>query len=203
MVERELIKSENDDIIIYNSDISMLEDEYIESLYNPEMIFKVSVFNGLLNLIHERLLKDLIRLNNSNKINYSICNDIFYKIYLPLCNKYAIIPNIMQFSAYLLRISKSHITDIRNGYYRTNEAEVTKLTTQIIKNWYDSCESSMVSSVANTNSIGCMFLLKAVYNYSDQAPIQLEVSQIEAHDTPEQIAARHKSAFIPEKPDTD
>ena len=202
MVERELIKSDNDDIIIYNSDISMLEEEYIESLYNPEMIFKVSVFNGLLNLIHERLLKDLIRFQN-NYINYSICNDIFFKIYIPLCNKYNIIPSVINFTSTVLRIDNTLITDIKNGNYRSDGSNVNKLTIQLVKNWFDICESAYVQSVSNNNSVGCMFLLKSLYKYSDNNPIQVEIARIEDHDTPEQMAARHKTAFIPEKPNID
>jgi hypothetical protein len=202
MVERELIKSDNDDIIIYNSDISMLEEEYIESLYNPEMIFKVSVFNGLLNLIHERLLKDLIRFQN-NYINYQICNDIFFKIYIPLCNKYNIVPSVINFTSTVLRIDNTLITDIRNGNYRSDGSNVNKLTIQLVKNWFNVCESAYVQSVSNNNSVGCMFLLKSLYKYSDNNPIQVEIARIEDHDTPEQIAARHKTAFIPEKPNID
>lgn len=202
MVERELIKSDNDDIIIYNSDISMLEEEYIESLYNPEMIFKVSVFNGLLNLIHERLLKNIIK-NQTYNINYNICDEIFYKIYIPLCNKYNIIPSVINFTSTVLRIDNTLITDIRNGNYRSDGSNVRKLTTQLVKKWFDVCESSYVQSVSNNNSIGCMFLLKSLYKYSDNNPIQVEIARIEDHDSPEQIAARHKTAFLPEKPNID
>lgn len=202
MVERELIKSDKDDIIIYNSDISMLEDEYIESLYNPEMIFKVSVFNGLLGLIHERLLKNIVK-SQSYNINYNICDEIFYKIYIPLCNKYNIIPSVINFTSIVLRIDNTLITDIRNGIYRSDGSSVNKYTIQLVKNWFNVCESAYVQSVSNNNSIGCMFLLKSLYKYSDNNPIQVEIARTESHDTPEQIAARHKTAFLPEKPNTD
>ena len=198
-MDKELINIDSGNIVIYESDIEIIEDEYICSLFDPKMIYKASCFTGLLNLIYERYLRNIIK--TDNRINFDICNSIFYKIYLPLCNKYNITPTVQTFTAILLRISKDHIQDIKNGMYRGKGIEVTKEHTLIIKNWYDVTESVLLGKTVDESSIGSMFGLKALYGYSDSNPIRVEVSRIEEHETPEQIAERHKAAFLPEKPD--
>lgn len=42
--------------------------------------------------------------------------------------------------------------------------------------WRDSMESSLVSQVANNNSIGSMFLLKSVYGYSENNTIKIDMT---------------------------
>lgn len=198
-MNKELINIDSGNIVIYDSDIEILEDEYISSLFDPKLISKASCFTGLLNLIHERYLKNILR--KDGRINYKLCNDVFFNIYLPLCNKYNVCPTVQQFAAILIRVSLEHITDIKNGIYRNGGYEVTKSTTQYIKNWYRVTESVLLGKTVDESSIGSMFGLKALYGYSDSNPIRLEVSRIEEHETPEQIAERHKAAFLPEKPD--
>lgn len=198
-MDKELINIDSGNIVIYDSDIQIIESEYIDSLIKPELIYKSSCFMGLLNLIHERYLKDFIKVDN--RIDFNLCDSIFYKIYLPLCNKYNICPTVNAFVTILLRLNIDHIKDIKEGVYRSNGTLVTKSHTMIIKRWYSVTESALLGKTVDESSIGSMFGLKALYGYSDSNPIRLEVSRIEEHETPEQIAERHKAAFLPEKPD--
>lgn len=199
-MDKELIISEDRNIVIYQSDINMIECEYIDSLMDAKMIYKSTVFNGLLNMIYDRYLKNIIKKDNK-RIDFILCDSVFYNIYIPLCSKYDIVPTVIQFTSVLLRLSNDHITDIKNGIYRSNQTEVTNFNRQTIKKWYDMIESLMLGKALNENSIGCIFGLKSIYSYSDSNPIRVEIAQTEEHETPEQIAERHKTAFIPEKPD--
>ena len=198
-MDKELINIDSGNIIIYESDVNMIESEYIESLPDQSLIFKSSCFNGLLNLIYDRFLKNILR--KDKRIDYQLSNAVFDNIYIPLCTRYNICPTVLQFVTIMLHIPIEHITDIKNGIYRSNGSEVTKSHTQAIKRWYSVTESIMLGKAVNESSIGSIFGLKAVYGYSDQSPIQLEVTKTEEHESPEEISLRHQNAFIPEKPE--
>lgn len=186
---------------IYKTDIDILCDEYINSLSNPDMIYKSAVFNGLLDYIYKHSLKDI--LGNKVKNDYQLLNNIFYNIYLPICYKYNKTPTILQFSV-LCDIDNANITDIKNGIYRTNGAIVNNNSTQIVKKWYSVCESALLGKAIDESSIGGMFALKACYGYRDNV-IVTETPQQLAVDSPETIAERHKQNVltIPEKPTLD
>jgi hypothetical protein len=192
----EIIKHNN--ISIYTSDIDLLTEEYIQTLDNPEMIYKSLVFTGMLEFIYDHLLKNILADTKQN--DYKLLNDIFYKIYIKLCYKYNINPSILGFCN-LCHIDNSNITDIKNGIYRTSGFKVNPETTQLVKNWYTVVESGLYSKVASENSIGAIFLLKAGFNYSDAQTININTNTDIQHDTAEQIAARHSGAQLPEKID--
>jgi hypothetical protein len=46
-----------------------------------------------------------------------------------------------------------------------------------------------------------MFALKALYGYRDNTTLTIENGSAQQHETAEQIAARHKGAQLPTKPD--
>lgn len=185
-------------IEIYKTDIDILCDEYINSLSNPDMIYKSAVFNGLLDYIYKHSLKDI--LGNKVKNDYQLLNNIFYNIYLPICYKYNKTPTILQFSV-LADIDNTTLSDIKSGIYRTDGTRVNQTTSQIVKKWYSVCESALLGKAIDESSIGGMFALKACYGYRDNV-IVTETPQQFAIETPEQIAARHKqnTLTLPEKP---
>ena len=58
------------------------------------------------------------------------------------------------------------------------------------------------SKVADENSVGNLFLLKADYGYREAAPISSEeLLTARQNQSAEQIAERHATAFIPDKAD--
>ena len=61
------------------------------------------------------------------------------------------------------------------------------------------CESILAGKVANNNSIGSMFILKCGYGWHEDQHLVIETAN-SRHDSAEQIAARHASAALPEKP---
>ena len=183
---------------IYKTDIDILCDEYINSLSNPDMIYKSAVFNGLLDYIYKHSLK--VILGNKVKNDYQLLNNIFYNIYLPICYKYNKTPTILQFSV-LCDIDNTNLSDIKNGVYRMDGSKVNPATTQTVRKWYQSCESALLGKAVEESSIGSMFALKACFAYRDNV-IVTESPQLLTVDSPETIAERHKqnALTMPEKP---
>lgn len=73
--------------------------------------------------------------------------------------------------------------------------------------WYkkarEECESAVVDSILQSNSIGGIFIAKSRFGYRETAPVTEVYDQIASHDSPEQIAARHSAARLPEPIDLD
>lgn len=190
------------DMAIYPSDIKSMTDEYILTLPNPDMIYKASVFTGLLEYIYKHSIKDIIikaKQNNSNYYHdYELLDNIFNNIYVPLCRVYNITPKILTFCA-VTGLDNSRLTDLRNGIYRNDGSKVNNNTNQIVKKWYNTCEAGLFEKAVEENGIGSIFGLKAGYGWQESNTVRIETAS-EQHETPEQIAARHSNAQLPEKP---
>ena len=190
------------DITIYSDDIAVLCEQYINSLPNPDNIYKSNTFKGLLDYIYRHYLKDIdLRCKDkSNTNNYELLDKLFFDLYLPLVYKYNNSPSVLGFCT-MCHISAENISDIRNGVYRSGYP-VNSQNSQIVKKWYQVTESSLFDKAVNESSVGSIFLLKSKFSYRETAPL-IEVSNVEQIDSPEQIAARHAQSALtmPEKPD--
>lgn len=190
------------DITIYSDDIAVLCEQYINSLPNPDNIYKSNTFKGLLDYIYRHYLKDIdLRCKDkSNTNNYELLDKLFFDLYLPLVYKYNNSPSVLGFCT-MCHISAENISDIKNGLYRDG-SRVNSQNSQIVKKWYQVTESSLFDKAVNESSVGSIFLLKSKFSYRETAPL-IEVSNVEQVDSPEQIAARHAQAALtmPEKPD--
>lgn len=190
------------DMTIYSDDIAVLCEQYINSLPNPDNIYKSNTFKGLLDYIYRHYLKDIdLRCKDkSNTNNYELLDKLFFDLYLPLVYKYNNSPSVLGFCT-MCHISAENISDIRNGVYRSGYP-VNSQNSQIVKKWYQVTESSLFDKAVNESSVGSIFLLKSKFSYRETAPL-IEVSNVEQVDSPEQIAARHAQAALnmPEKPD--
>lgn len=192
-----------DNIQVYESDIQVLCDEYIESLPNADMIYKTAVYNGLLDYIYKHLLHNVITNDNgitSRSYDYHVLNDIFYNIYLPLCYRYNKTPTVLQFCT-LCRIDNRNISDVKIGTYRNNGAKVNTENQRTVAKWYSACESALYNRAIEDNSIGAIFGLKAAHGWRDNQTITIEQSAALPHETPEQIAAKYSDIERPELPD--
>lgn len=186
-------------IELYQSDIDVLCDEYIQSLPDSSMIYKSTVFCGLLDYIYKHVLKDITR-SNDNHIRYDVINEIFYNIYIPLCYRFDKVPTMIQFSV-LVNVSNTHLTDVKNGVYRSNGTAVNIACNQMVKKWYDVCESALLGKAINESSIGSIFALKSSFGYHENQTVTIESRQLMPHETPEQIAAKYSDIERPEKPE--
>lgn len=201
MVQNEIELIDYNGIQIFNSDIDILCDEYINSLSNPDMIYKPMCYTGMLEYIYKRLLKNILdKSKTGNNNDYDLLNNVFYEIYLPLCYKYLITPSVLGFTVFC-HLSNENISDIRNGVYRSNGSKVNIKHNQIVKNWYTVCESGLYNKAVESNGIGAIFILKSKYGYQEQQTINVNSDSMITHESAEQIAARHSAAQLPEKID--
>lgn len=183
---------------VYQSDIDVLCEDYIYSLPDPNMIYKSMVFKGLLNYIYNTKLKHIIntdKANHNNHYNFDLLDSIFFNIYLPLIAKYNIVPNIMSFASFV-DISSEYLGDIKNGVYRVDRSNVSPHNVQLVKRWFNVCESGLADKAFNDNGIGAIFGLKARYGWQEAAQ-QVAITTDHASATPEQIAERYKQAEKP------
>ena len=189
------------DITIYDNDVQLLCDEYIDSLPNPDMIYKTAVFSGLLEYIYKNLLRNVVINKPPYGYDYNVLNSVFYNIYIPLCAKYGISPTVIQFSA-LVKVSKDIFTEVRTGYYE-NGTRANPERTRTVKNWFNTCEASLLGKAVNDNGIGAIFALKANYGYRDNTTVTIESGQQTPHESAAEIAQRHSAARLPEAPQLD
>lgn len=184
------------DVIIYQTDIDETIEDYISLLPNKDMILKPSCFHGLLEYIYKRYLKGIIKTDNGLYNDYNILNNIFYNIYVPLCYRFNISPTIISFCANMVHIDYSYIRDIKDGKKR-NEYNIKQNIVNIIKGWYNISESTLLQKTIDSNSIGSIFVLKSMYQYSDNQPIQIEYKNTESHKSIDEIKEKYSNAFLP------
>ena len=189
-------------IEVYQSEIDVLCDEYISTLPDESMIYKSTVFSGMLSYIYNHKLKYIITQSKRDKgINpynndYMLLDDIFNNIYIYLCTRYNITPSIIQFSV-LCDVSRETLGDINKGVYRNDGTRVKPETCHTVKKWYSTCESMLLSKAQNENSIGSIFALKANYGYRDNVQQVEVISTQEQQATPEQIAQKYADVAKP------
>ena len=186
--------------LIFQNDIDLLIEKYIELLPNRDNIYKVSGFSGLLDYIYKNKLRTFYN-RNSNYIDYKCLDLVFNNIYIPLCRLFDKAPKIITFCSCLAKIDNNNLSDVKNGITSKGHSRITISDTLIVKKWYEICESSLTEKAIEENSIGAIFGLKSLYGYRDNTTLTIESGSMQQHDTPEQIAARHKSAQLPQKPD--
>ena len=200
MTENSILAQYND-IEIYQSDIDLYCQEYIDNLPDEQLIYKTPTFTGLLEYLYRKVIKNVV-IKDYSGYDYNLLDNIFYNIYIPLTAKYGFTPSIIQFCT-LVKIDNANISDIKNGVYRTSGIEAKKEKTQTVKRWYNTCESALLSRAVDNNSIGSIFALKSVYQYNDSQTIRIEQDITPSHESAAEIAARYSNATLPEKPQLD
>ena len=179
---------------IYPADIERVEQNYINSLPDPESIYNINAFIGLIFQLHREVIKPaLIKPGNikSGCAGYDIraLDSIFYNIFIPLIAKYHITPTIGMF-LYLTGLYTSVIDswkkpNTNNIYNDSNDIDNIDIHSKYDVNsniskysyyqkWSNYVEQWILGNVVNTNSIGGMFALKAVYGYSDTQTVRIE-----------------------------
>ena len=182
---------------IYPADIERVEENYIASLPDPDSIYNINAFIGLLFRLHREVVAPALKRpgeTNPGCKGYDIqsMDSVFYNVFIPLIAKYRITPTIGLFM-YLTGLTSAVIDNwkknIDNTIYSDNDNNIdihsttysdsvrvknnyTKLT--YYQKWNNYIEQWILGNVTNTNSIGGMFTLKAVYGYSDAQTIRVE-----------------------------
>lgn len=179
---------------VYTHAIQRLADEYIASLDEPESIScSNTLFNGLIKYIYINYFK-------FNKPDYADIEylDSIWSIYTGLCYKYNKYPTIIEFCL-MININRETVTSwknesTRNYKYYTNDGQEIKdlpawrlnhpnedyrqeLSTShsnTVKKWLAECENNYVRGAAEGNKVGCIFVLKSNYGYTETAPVPVQ-----------------------------
>lgn len=182
---------------IYPADIERVEENYIASLPDPDSIYNINAFIGLLFRLHREVIKPaLIKpghiKSGCNGYDIKALDAIFYNIFIPLIAKYRITPTIGMFM-YLTGLFTSVIdtwkksnnniySDSNDNYdngintFNVNsENNIDKYT--YYQKWSNYIEQWILGNVTNTGSIGGMFHLKTVYGYTEAQTIRIEAQE--------------------------
>ena len=179
---------------IYPADVERVEYNYIQSLPDPDSIYNINSFIGLLFILHREIIKPVMLkpgCKDPGAAGYDIqaMDNIFYNIFIPLIAKYRITPTIGLFM-YLSGLTtavidnwKKKSNNINNDIYDSNDSNnndialnnYNKLT--YYQKWSNYIEQWILGNVTHTGNIGAMFTLKAVYGYSDAQTIRLEAQE--------------------------
>ena len=208
----------NESISVYRNRIESIAVEYIESLPDPRDISKTMVFQGLLDNIYIRVFKPDRRTREykansynglyTSILDYSDINVLYdlWVVYKALCSKCNIVPSLHGYCS-MIGLSAATANDWKNGrtrnnIYNSNGVKITSKHSDFIKYITAETEGFTRAKVANENSIGNMFILKAAYGWREAAPISSEeLLTARQSQSAEQIAERHATAFIPDKAD--
>lgn len=186
--------------IITQTDIQRSINNYLETLYKPEEIYnnKPMLFNGLLEYIYKHNIKHLLQYNETNNnYDWKLLNDIFINIYINLCYSFGYIPMLSTFIYHVLHIDLTYIYNIKDGI-RLDGSKVINNSSNYIKMWQQYCDSDLFNHIAQTNSVGGMFVAK-VRGYSDTPQVSPAIT---VNLTPN-IDAKQLTAIAAELPKTD
>lgn len=186
---------------IYPADIERVEENYIASLPDPDSIYNINAFIGLLFRLHREVVAPALKRpgdRNTGAKGYSIetMNEVFYHVFIPLISKYRITPTIGMFM-YLIGIDSSLIDtwkknssnsiDIDNSdsnidiYSNSNTYDLSSRSNKdkysYYRKWNNYIEQWILGNVTNTGSIGGMFHLKTVYGYTEAQTIRIEAQE--------------------------
>lgn len=175
---------------IYPADVERVEYNYIQSLPDPDSIYNINAFIGLLFRLNREVVAPALkrpgdRAPGCKGYDIQAMDSIFYNIFIPLISKYRITPTIGLFM-YLVGLTSAIIDNWKKNIDNTIYSDIkssntvennnyTKLT--YYTKWNNYIEQWILGNVTNTNSIGGMFTLKAVYGYSDAQTIRIEAQE--------------------------
>ena len=205
----------NESISVYRNKIESIAMDYIESLPDPNSISKVMVFQGLLDNIYIRVFKpdrrskeykdaEYQNVLQTSILDYSNVNLLYdlWIIYKALCSKCNIVPSVHSYCS-MIGINSATLNRWKNKDYSNRDGiKITQKHNDFVKYITGETEGFTRAKVANENSIGNMFILKAAYGWREAAPISSEeLLTARQSQSAEQIAERHANAILPEKAD--
>lgn len=159
----------------FESQAETLIPEYINTLYNPDDIYKShTCFNGLLYYLYRNMfMPDSPDETPNNYIKRSVLYphdlkmlDIVYSFYMGLCARFSKYPSLL---------GMSMLTGINLVAMMKDETRNAQTRAQL-KAYNAAFETYLQDRVVSDNSIGAMFMLKAKYGYNDTPTQRVEIS---------------------------
>lgn len=182
-------------IEVYTNTINYYADEYVNSLYDQEEIYKPNSnqFTGMIKYInkHVGFSRDILE-------SITVLNEI-WEAYTELVYKYNQKPTIEEY-ALLIGIHRDTIYSWAKGECRADDycEKLSFSRSDTIKKWQDECALGRYKSAASGN-VGGIFLCKAVDGMAETAPVQTVQQDGIPHQTAQQIADKHRAALeLPE-----
>lgn len=189
----------SDEAEVYENQIMMITDSYINGLDDPQNIQKAMVFRGLLQTIYETLFRPAKNMPNNRGTLIDIENidllNALWRIFTRLCYANNHIPSIKRFC---LMIGLSPQTCANWG------SQATRASSQHFesyKNWLFEVESALEDQTSEHGAIGTIFNLKCNFGWREAAPLPAEEYTAIPQSTVEEIRERYRDATKPELPD--
>lgn len=199
------------DIDYFTERVKKAIQTYISDLRDPERIYNVDVFSGLIDYCYIHCFKPDRR--NNPDINYfgaygktsildydniELLYDI-WELYKQVCCYCEKTPTILQYCVFT---GLSHETIYRWGTSGL-QRDVTFKHKEFYKRLSKESETATVNKVLNSQqaAIGAMFVLKAVHGYREaDNTVNVTVSPQIQTQTADEIAAKYADAKLPELP---
>lgn len=196
------VKAENG-IEVYTHEIYRILDQYIkEQPDGEEALQDVHCFAGLMKRIAREVFtanaNRLYDLRTTINTEDALLISDLWDIYTMLCTKYRHRITLLRFSV-MTNISMQTFNNWKHERYRS----ATNAHVETMKKILTECESSLADGALESNSIGCIFGLKANFSWRETAPAAPEDYITTVQSTPEQIRERYKDAKKPEIPQLD
>jgi len=185
------------DIVITEYELEKHINNYIDTLNNPDDIYKLHrTFNGLLLYLYKHLIRYVLPNNYNN--DYELLDTIFTDIYIPLCYLYNHIPNIANYCI-LVNLQYSYFYDLKTGLYKDGSI-VNNKSKYIIQKWIDICNGELIEDIIHRNSIGSMFLAKVHgFREDNNTSVTININTPQLNETQLQKLV---AAAAPELPDS-
>ena len=188
---------EYNDIVITEYELEKHINNYIDTLNNPDDIYKLHrTFNGLLLYLYKHLIRYVLPNNYNN--DYELLDTIFTDIYIPLCYLYNHIPNIANYCI-LVHLQYSYFYDLKTGLYKDGSI-VNNKSKYIIQKWIDICNGELIEDIIHRNSIGSMFLAK-VHGFREDNTTNISITVNEPSISEKQLEKLAANA-LPELPNS-
>lgn len=220
------IPKDVDRIEFYKRRISDEIDAYKLTLPDETLLYKVGPFRGLLKHISVKVFQADKILDGRTDRNIDFNNpaelDQLWTIYADLTytfNQNMSIQNFAMFTGInygLLsqwlnpnNITVDSIADpntsnssnvVFNTMYSSLDKRNVAIYRNMLKRWQSECEMNLADHTARENSVGSMFLLKAVYGYSEQ-PQRIEITTENSSVDRAALMDKYKDQDRPQLPD--
>ena len=207
-------------IEIYKNAIDLEMQLYIESLPDPSLIYKVGPFRGLLKHISVNVFKAdrILDKRTDRNIMFSdpIELDRLWDIFVSICYLYNQNISIDNFAMFI-GVDYKLFQNWLNGTNRKDDNNIdpcivdnitsensvvlnnTSLYTSLVKKWINESRMNLEDHAMKENSVGSIFLLKALHGLAE-SPQRIEIAASSEKVDRAALMDKYKGQELPEKP---
>lgn len=178
----------NADITIYDNDIELYADEYVQTL--PEdrknkVYGDVYAVSGMMQYIYKHVFAphDTKKYNSNTALDIENTQllDHVWHMYTDICYRYGVMPTLYRYCK-----MTGIAVDTLNTWQRGTIRGATSAYSSLVKSWKAECEAALCDAGGN-QTVKSIFLLKSKYGYVEAAqPVQV-VNPLAPKMTAEQL----------------